>query len=77
MISHLLTHLNPSYSEKLLLTISDLTRLVMGLGETSIYYMSHVCGVSQCLQGVSMEKIFPLFAILILDHNRYPGTKRQ
>ena len=36
MLSNLLTHLNPSSSENLLLTISDLTCLDMGLGELII-----------------------------------------
>ena len=42
ILYHLLTHLNPSYSENLLLAISDLTRLEMGLGKSSIDYMSRV-----------------------------------
>ena len=42
MLSHLLTHLNPSTNENLLLAISDLTRLEMGLDKSSIDYMSRV-----------------------------------
>ena len=46
MISHLLTHLNPSSSENILLAISYLTRLEMVLGELSINYMSCVRSIS-------------------------------
>ena len=49
MFSHLLTHLNPSSSENPILTISDLTCLEMGLGESGINYMSRVCSISQCM----------------------------
>ena len=76
VISHLLTRLNPSSSENLLLAISDLTPLKMGLGETSIKYMSLVHGISQFPRGVSTEKIIPIFSIKILDPDRYPGVKR-
>ena len=62
MLSHLLSHINPLSSKNLRLAISDLTRLKMGLGETSIDYMSCVCGISQRLRGLLMEKIIPLFA---------------
>ena len=75
MISHLLTHLNPSSSENLLLYISDITRLDMVLGESSIDYMSRVQGISQHMQGITMDNIIPLLTIAGLDHNRYPGVK--
>ena len=42
MISLLLTHLNPSSRENLVLSISDLTRLGMGLSKLSIDYMLRV-----------------------------------
>ena len=75
IISHLLNHLNPSSSENLLLAISYLTCLEIGIGESIIDYMARVCGISQQMQGVTMGKIIPLFAIASLDHNRYPGVK--
>ena len=75
MLSHLLTRLNPSYSEKILLSISDITRLDIGLGEIIIDYMARVRGISKRIQGVSMENIIPLFDILSLDHDCYPGVK--
>ena len=75
ILLHLLTHLKPSSSENLLLEISDLTSLEMGLGELSIDDMLRVCGTSQHMQGIKMDKIIPLFAIESLDHDRYPGVK--
>ena len=75
MLSSLLTHLNPSSSENLLLAISDFTRLEMGLCESSIDYMSWVRGIYQRMHGITMERIIPLFAIASLDQNRYPGVK--
>ena len=46
MLSSLLTHLKPSSNEKTLLAISDITRLEMRLGESSIDYMSRVRGIA-------------------------------
>ena len=63
MLYHLLNRLNPYSSENLLLANSDITRLEMGLGESTIGYMSCARGISQRMQGVTMEKIIPLFAI--------------
>ena len=54
MLYHLLTYLYPSTSENLILAISNLPRLEMGLGESSIVYMLHVRGISQQMQGVTM-----------------------
>ena len=45
MISHFLTHLNPSSSKNLILAISDLTCLDMGLGDTIIYYIYRFCSL--------------------------------
>ena len=72
---NLLTHLNPPSSENLLLSISDITCLEMGLGDSSINYISCVRSISQWIQGVTMGKIIPLFDIARLDHYRYPGVK--
>ena len=47
MLSSLLTNFNPSSNENLLLAISDLTRLEMILGESSINYMVRVRDISQ------------------------------
>ena len=47
MLSSLITHLNPSSNENLLLAITDLTPLEMRLGELSIDYMPRVRGISQ------------------------------
>ena len=69
IISLFLTHLNPSSRKNLLLAISDLTGLDMRLGESSIDYMSRVRGISQCMQGIIMERIIPLFAISSIDHD--------
>ena len=77
MISHLLIHLNPSSSENLILEISYPTRLDMGLGQSIINYMSRVRRISQHMQGVTMDKIIPLFAIARLYHNHYPGVKSR
>ena len=74
MISLLLARLNPSSSENLPLAISDLTRLDMRLGESRIEYMSRVRGISQRVQGITMERVIPIFAIVIIDHDRYPGV---
>ena len=70
MLSQLLTHLNSSSSENLILAISDLTCLEMGLGELIIDYILRVHGISQRMKGVTMEKIIPLFAIARLDYDR-------
>ena len=37
--------------------------------------MSRIRGISQRMQGVTMEKIIPIFTIASLDHNCYPGVK--
>ena len=76
-ISHLLTHLNPSSRENILLSISDITRLYMRLGDSSIDYMSRVRGISQRMQGITMDRIIPFFTIAILDHDRYPVLKSR
>ena len=74
---YLLTHLNPSSNENLLLAISDPTRLEMRLGKLSINYMSRVRGIAQRMHGVTIDRIIPLFAIASLDHERYPGVKSR
>ena len=70
MLSSLLTHLNPSSKKNLLLAVSDLTCHKTRLGESSIDYMSRVRGISQRMQGVTIDRIIPLFAIVSLDHDR-------
>ena len=77
MLSSLLTHLNPSAIKNPLLAISDLTRLDMRLGESSIDYKSRVQGISQHMQGIKMKRIILLFAIDLLDHYRYPGVNSR
>ena len=75
MLSSSLTHLNPYSNENLLLAISDLTILKMRLGDSSINYMSRVCGIAQQMHGVTIDRIIPLFEIASLDHGRYSGVK--
>ena len=77
MISSLITHLNPSSNENVLLDITNLTRLEIRLGESSIDYMSRVCGIAQRMHGVTIDRIVPPFAIASLDHKRYPGMKSR
>ena len=77
MLSSLLTHLNPYSNEKILLAISDLTRLEMRLCESSIDYMSRVCGIAQRMHGVKIDRIIPLFEIASLNHESYPGVKSR
>ena len=77
MIYSLLTRRNPSSRKNLLLEISDFTRLKMRLGMSSIDYMLRVRGISQRMQGITMECIIPLFSISSLDHDRYPGVKSR
>ena len=77
MLSSLITHLNPSSNENLLLAITDLTPLKMRLGKLSIYYMSRVHGIAQRMHGVAIDRIIPLFAIASLYHERYPGVKSR
>ena len=74
MLSFLLTHLNPSSIENLLLAILDLTRLEMGLGESRIDCMLRVQDISKCMHRITMERIIHLFAIAIIYHDRYPGV---
>ena len=73
----LLTHINPSSNENFLIAISYLTRLEMRLGELSIDYMSRVRGIAQRMQGVTIYRVIPLFAIAILYHKQYPGVKSR
>ena len=47
----------------------------MGLGESSIDYMLRVRGISQRIQGNTMDRIISLFANASLNHDRYPGVK--
>ena len=61
MLSSLITHLNPSSNENPLLSITDLTRLKMGLGKSSIDYMPRVRGIAQQMHGVTIDRIIPLF----------------
>ena len=75
ILSLLLTHLNPYSREKLLLTISDLTCLEMRLGESSMDYMSRARGISQRMQGITIERSISIFATASLDHDLYPGVK--
>ena len=77
MFSHLLSHLNSSSSDNLLLAISDLTRLEIGPGESIIDYMSRVHVISQYMQGITMDAIIPLFSIASLYHNRCPGVNSR
>ena len=77
IILRLLTRLNSSSSENPLLEISDRTRLEMVLGESSIDYLLCVHRISQCMPGVKVDKIIPLFAVESLDHNCYPGVKNR
>ena len=76
-LSYLLTSLNPSSNENLLLEITDLTCLEMRVVESSINYMSRVRGIAQQMHGVKFDNIIPLFAIASIDHDRYPGVKRR
>ena len=75
MLPLLITHLNPSSSENLLLAISDLTRLEMRLSKFIIDYMSRVRGISQRTKEINIEGIIPIFSTVIIDHDRYPGVK--
>ena len=75
ILSSLITHLNPSSNENLLLAITYITRLEMRLGKASIDYMSRVHGFAQRMHGFTIDCIIPLFAIASLDHKIYPGVK--
>ena len=75
MLSLLITDLNPSSNEKILLAITYLTRLEMRLGELSIDYMSRVCDIAQRMYGVTIDRIIPLLEIASLDHKIYPEVK--
>ena len=77
MLSSLITHLNPSSNENLLLAITDLTGLEMRLGESIIDYMSRVRGIAQRMHGVTIDRIIPLFAIASLDQKICPGVKSR
>ena len=77
ILSSLITHLNPSSNEKLLLAITYLTRLETRLGKSIIDYMSRVRGIAQQMHGVKIDRIINLFAIASLYHERYPGVKSR
>ena len=75
MLSLLITRLNPSSNENLLLAIIDIIRLKMRLGESSIDYMSRFRSIAQQMHGVTIDRIILLFAVATLYHKRYPGVK--
>ena len=77
MLYLLLTHLNTYSRKNLLLNISDLTRLEMRICQFSINYVSRVIGISQRMQGITIDFNIPLFAIARLDHDSYPGMKSR
>ena len=77
MFSLLITHLNSSSSENLLLDISDLTCLAMRLNELSIDYILRALGISKRMKLIKMERIIRLFAITSLYHDRYSGVKSR
>ena len=77
MLFLLLTHRKPSSNKNILLVISDLPRLEMRLGKLTIDYMSRVRGISQRMQGLTIERIIPLFTITSLDHDHYPEVKSR
>ena len=77
MLTSLITHLNPSSNENLLLEITDLTRLETRLVESSIDYMPRVRGIEKRMHGVKIDRIIPLFVIASLYHERYPGLKSR
>ena len=74
MRSSLLTHLNPSSVKNPPFAILDLTCLKMGLVEFSIEYMFKVLWITQCMHGITMERIIPLFYIASLNHDCYSGV---
>ena len=47
----------------------------MRIGTSSINYMLRVRGISQRMQGITIERIIPIFAIASFDHDCYPGGK--
>ena len=47
----------------------------MRLCKLSINYMLRFRGITQRMQGVTIDRIIPLFAIASLEHERYPGVK--
>ena len=49
----------------------------MKFGDTSINYMSRVHGIPQRMRVVSMDRIIPLFTILVLNHDCYPDVKSR
>ena len=49
----------------------------MRLGESSINYMLRFRGISQRMQGVTIDRIIPLFAITSLDHDKYTRAKSR
>ena len=77
MLPPLINYLKPSFNENLLIAITDLTSLEMRLDESSIDYMSRVRGIAQQMNGVTIYRIIPLFAIASLYHERHPGVKSR
>ena len=65
MLSSLITHLNPSSNENLILAITDLTRLESRLGELIIDYMPRVRGIAQRTHGVTIYCIIPLLQLQV------------
>ena len=49
----------------------------MQLGKSSINYIWRVQVISQRMQGVTIDRIISLFAIMSLDHDQYPGVKNR
>ena len=45
--------------------------------KSSIDHMLRVRGISQRMQGLTIDHIIPLFTITSLDHDQYPGVKSR
>ena len=60
MLLSLITHLNPSSNENLLLEITYHTCLEIKLGESIIDYMLRVRDIVQMIHGVTIVRIIPL-----------------
>ena len=73
MLATFIDYLDPSNPEHRLHDIREVSRLDQGAKESTTTYLSRVRGFVNCLQGVTMDSVMPLFAILGMDHSKYDG----
>ena len=71
MLASFIDYLNPSNSEHRLHDIREVSRLDHGANKSTAMYLSCVQGFVNCLTGITMDSVMPLFTILGMYHSKY------